>query len=101
MTIATTWLLIYTFTITIFDTDFASSVECSDVVLCGAFAVINNYPMDGPAIISNSMSLLRHLNYKQTHQTMPIWNGFHLIVLIMIGDMRRTLMVYPLMQLSS
>ena len=31
------------------------------------------------------MSLLRDLNYKQTHQMMSIWNGFHMIVFIMNG----------------
>ena len=66
--------------------DSALHVEYSDVVPCGAFAGINNYPMDGLATISNSMRLLRNLNYKQTHQIMPIWNGFHIIVL-MIGEL--------------
>ena len=33
-------------------------------------------------IISHSTNLLGNLNYKQTQQTMSIWNGFHLIVLI-------------------
>ena len=70
----------------------APHVEYSDVVPCGAFAVINNYPMDRPATISNSMSLLRNLNYKQTQQMTPIWNGFHTIVLIS-GDMGYTCMV--------
>ena len=46
--------------------DSAPHVEYSDVVLCGAFAVINNYPMDGLATISDSMTLSRNLNYKQT-----------------------------------
>ena len=36
---------------------------------------------------SNSISLLRNLNYKQTQQIMPIWNGFHSIVL-MLRDMK-------------
>src|SRR6185437_14644078 len=80
------WLLINAFTTVIHDMDSALHVEYSDVVPCGAFAGINKYPMDGLATISNSMSLLRNLNYKQTHQTMPIWNGFHTIVLT-IGDM--------------
>src|SRR5436189_3476018 len=88
-----TWLLIETFIVAILDMDSAPHVEYSDVVLCGAFAVINNYPMDGPATISNSMSLLRNLNYKQTQQTMPIWNGFHSIVL----NMDYTCMVYLLL----
>src|SRR5207249_5512351 len=78
-----TWLLINAFTIVTLDMDSAPHVEYSDVVPCGAFVDINNYPMDGLATITNSMTLLRNLNYKQTHQTMPIWNGFHL----MIGDM--------------
>src|SRR6185312_4310643 len=77
-----TWLLIDSFTIVILDMDSAPHVEYFDVVPCGAFAVIKNYPMDGLATISNSISLLRNLNYKQTHQMMPIWNGFHLIVLM-------------------
>src|SRR2546422_6077202 len=59
--------------------DSAPHVEYSDVVLCGVFAVINNHLMDGLVTISNSMTLLRNLNYKQTHQIMPIWNGFHTI----------------------
>ena len=80
--ITITWLLMNSFTIVILDMDSAPHVEYSDVVLCGAFAGIKNYPMDGLATISNSMSLLRNLNYKQTHQMMPIWNGFHLIVLM-------------------
>ena len=60
-------------------------LRCSPVwCICGH----NNYPMDGLATISNSMSLLRNFNYKQTHQIMPIWNGFHLIVLaIRVMDM--------------
>ena len=71
------------FTIVTLGMDFALNAKYSDVVPCGAFAVINNYAMDGLATISNSMSLLRNLNYKQTLQMMPIWNGFHLIVLNM------------------
>ena len=57
------------------------------ILRCGASVDINNYPTDGPATIRSLTSLLKDLNYKQTHQTMPIWNGFHLIVyvLIMIG----------------
>ena len=43
--------------------DSAPHVEYSDVVQCGAFAVIKNYPMDGLATISDSMSLSRNLNY--------------------------------------
>ena len=73
-----TWLLINAFTIVILDMDSAPHVEYSDVVLCGALVDINKYPMDGLATISNSMSLLRNLDYKQTHQMMPIWNRFHL-----------------------
>src|SRR6185503_4174512 len=76
LTIIITWLLIDAFTTVILDMDSALHVKYSDVVQCGAFAVINNYPMDGLATISNSMTLLRNLNYKQTHQIMPIWNGF-------------------------
>src|SRR5207253_11360776 len=75
------WLLMNAFTIVTLDMDSAPHVEYSDVVPCGAFAVINNCPMDGLATITNSMTLLRNLNYKQTHQMMPIWNGFHSIVL--------------------
>src|SRR5207253_7904899 len=86
MMINITWLPIESFTTVILDMASALHVEDSDVVPCGAFAGINNYPMDGLATISNSMSLLRNLNYKQTHQIMPIWNGFHLIV-FMIVDM--------------
>jgi len=78
MKIVTTWLLINAFTIVILDMDFALNVEYSDVVLCGAYAGIKNYSMDGLATISDSMSLSRNLNYKQTQQMMPIWNGFHL-----------------------
>src|SRR2546425_9396359 len=96
MTTTIIWLLIDVFTITILDMDSAPHVEYSDVVPCGAFAVINNYPMDGLATISNSMTLLRNLNYKQTHQIMPIWNGFHLIVL-MLGEIMHTWMVYLLL----
>src|SRR5204862_8181851 len=94
MTTTITWLLIDSFTIVILNMDSAPHVEYSDVVLCGAFAVINNYPMDGLATISNSMSLLKNLNYKQTHQIMPIWNGFHWIVLV-----GHTWLVYLLMNL--
>src|SRR5690349_3775625 len=75
-----TWLLRGVFTIVTLDMDSAPHVKYSDIVQCGAFAVINNYPMDGLATISNSMTLLRNLNYKQTHQIIPIWNGFHSIV---------------------
>src|SRR6185312_13985050 len=100
MTVTITWLLIDGFTIVILDMDSALHVEYSDVVLCGVFAVIRNYLMDGPATISNSMSLLRNLNYKQTHQIMPIWNGFHPIVL-MIGEiMRHICMVYLLLNMQ-
>src|SRR5438128_1344939 len=92
------WLPINSFTIVILDMASALHVEYSDVVLCGASVDINNYLMDGLATISNSMSLLRNLNYKQTHQIMPIWNGFHWIVL-MLGDMVYTCMVYLLIQI--
>src|SRR2546421_6319349 len=93
-----TWLLMNSFTIVILDMDSAPNVKYSDVVLCGAFAVIKNYPMDGLATISDSMSLLRNLNYKQTQQTMPIWNGFHTIVLE-LGKINHTCMVYLLLNL--
>src|SRR5438067_1249167 len=79
MTTTITWLLINSSVIIILNMDSAPHVAYSDVVLCGAFVGINNYPMDGLATISNSMTLLRNLNYKQTHQTMPIWNGFDCI----------------------
>src|SRR6185436_14605226 len=95
MTTTITWLLRDAFTIVTLDMDSALHVEHSDVVLCGAFVGINNYPMDGLATISNSMSLLRNLNYKQTQQIKPIWNGFRTIVLI-IGDMSYTCMIYLL-----
>src|SRR2546421_12396146 len=93
-----TWLLSNAFHIVILDMGFAPHVAYSDAVLCGAFAVINNYPMDGLATINNSMSLLRNLNYKQTHQIMPIWNGFRWIVLI-IGDLMHICMVYLLLDM--
>ena len=80
MVITITWLPIEGFTIITPDMDYALHVEYSDVVQCGAFAVINNYPMDGLVTISNSTTLLKNLNYKQTQQIMPIWNGFHMIV---------------------
>ena len=80
-----TWLLINTFTIVILDMDSALHAEYCDVAQCGAFAAVKNYPMDGLATISNSMSLSRNLNYKQTQQIMPIWNGFHTIALIVIS----------------
>src|SRR6185436_10331583 len=83
MTINITWLPINSFTTVILFMDSALHVKYSDVVQCGAFAVINNYPMDGLATISNLMTLLRNLNYKQTHQIMPIWNGFQKIVFIL------------------
>src|SRR5438105_11783737 len=95
MTITITWYLINAFTILTLDMDSAPHVDYSDVVLCGVFAVINNYPMDGLATISNSMSSLRNLNYKQTHQIMPIWNGFHLIVFMVMYI--NTCMVYLLL----
>ena len=87
MTIATTWLLIDAFIVAILDMDSAPHVEYSDVVPCGVCADIKNYP-DGLATISNSMTLLRNLNYKQTHQMMSIWNGFHLIALMVEVDIR-------------
>src|SRR5438067_1660143 len=76
MKINITWLLINSFTIVILDMDSALHVEYSDVVQCGAFAVISKYPIDELATISNSMSLSRNLNYRQTQQMMPIWNGY-------------------------
>src|SRR5207253_11420867 len=94
MMINITWLPIESFTTVTLDMASALHVEYFDVVPCGAFAGINNYPMDGLATISNSMRLLRNLNYKQTHQIMPIWNGFHLIILF-VGDMTMdTCLVY-------
>src|SRR5947207_16008263 len=96
MMIITTWLLRDAFTIVILDMDSAPHVEYSDVVLCGAFAVIKNYPMDGLATISNSMSLLRNLNYKQTQQMMSIWNGFHLTAFV-TGEKTYTWRVYLLL----
>ena len=95
MKIVTTWLLKDAFTIVTLDMDSAPHVAYSDVVQCGAYAGINNYAMDGLATITNSMSLLKNLNYKQPHQIMPIWNGFHSIVLI-VGY---TWMVYLLVHL--
>ena len=91
MKIIITLLLMNSFTTVIPGMASALHVEYSDVVPCGAFAGINNYLMDGLATITNSMSLLRNLNYKQTHQIMPIWNGFHTIVFVMC-----TLLVYLL-----
>src|SRR5206468_899909 len=95
-----TWLLRNTCHIVTLDMDSALRVEHFEVVLCGAFAGISKYPMDGLATISDSITLLRNLNYKQTHQMMPIWNGFHTIALV-IGvymDMD-TWMVYLLVHL--
>src|SRR6266480_7813249 len=94
MTTSITWLLRNPFTIVILDMDSAPHVEYSDVVLCGAFAGIKKYLMDGLATISNSMSLLRNLNYKQTHQMMPIWNGFHLTAFMIMEMNMDTRMVY-------
>src|SRR5436190_22646693 len=96
ITITITWLLRDAFTIVILDMDSAPHVEYSDVVLCGAFAVIKNHPMDGLATISDSMTLLRNLNYKQTHQMKLIWNGFHSIVLRIWEKDMDTCMVYLL-----
>src|SRR5438477_2755692 len=94
-----TWLLIMSFTIVTLDMDSALRVEHFEVVPCGAFAGISKYPMDGLATISNSMSLSRNLNYRQTQQMMPIWNGFHLIILMIIVDIN-TWMVYLLIMLN-
>src|SRR6185312_6321603 len=97
MTINIIWLLGVTFTNIIFDLDSALHVEYSDAVLCGAFVDINNYPMDGLATISNLTSLSRNLNYKQTQQIMPIWNGFHLIIFL-VGEVDLdTCMIYLLL----
>src|SRR2546421_13014083 len=96
MTVVITWLLRNAFTIVILDMNSAPHVEYSDVVQCGAHAGIKNYPMDGLATISNSMSLSRSLNYKQTQQTIPIWNGFHSIVLMIIVEIY-TCMIYLLL----
>src|SRR6185312_754125 len=98
MTVVITWLLVNPFTIIILDMGSAPHVEYFDVVPCGAFVDINNYPMGGLATISNSMSLSKSLSCKQPRQIKPIWNGFHLIVL-MIGRMKNmdTLMVYLLL----
>src|SRR5581483_6716282 len=97
MTIIITWLLIESFISVILDMDSAPYAEYSDVVPCGVCADINNYLMDGLATINNSMSLLRNLNYKQTHQMMPIWNGFHTIV-SMLRDITYHYTVYLLMR---
>ena len=53
MMIAITWLLTDAFTIVILGMDFALHVEYFDVVLCGAFVDIKNYPLNGLATISN------------------------------------------------
>src|SRR6185369_10593133 len=102
MTITITWLLIMinSFTIVILDMDSALHAEYCDVAQCGAFAAIKRYSMDGLATISNSMSLSRNLNYKQTQQMMPTWNGFHSIVLIMMMMEMNTWMVYLLIILN-
>ena len=91
-----TWLLIDSFPIVIIDMDSVLNVVYSDVVLCGVSVDINNYPMDGQATTRNLMTLLKNLNYKQHQQIMSIWNGFHMIAL-MISD---TCMVYLLGQLN-
>src|SRR6185312_10325982 len=96
ITINIIWLLIESFTTVTLDMDYAPHVEYSDVVPCGVFAGINSYPMDGLATISNSMTLLRNLNYKQTRQMSTIWNGSHMSILLM-GEMDMdTCMVYLL-----
>src|SRR5436190_13158724 len=94
-----TWLLMNAFTIVILDMDSAPHVEYFDVVPCGAFAAIKNYSMDGLATISGSMTSLRNLNYKQTLQMIPIWNGFHAVVLIW-SMKAETCMVYLLLKRS-
>src|SRR5438132_13876496 len=92
-----TWLLVNSFTIVTLYMDSALRVEHFEGVPCGAFAGISKYPMDGLATISNSMSLSRNLNYRQTQQMMPIWNGFHLIVFVILGEIK-TCIVYLLVQ---
>src|SRR6185369_10939477 len=99
MTINITWLPINSFTIVTLDMDSALRVEHFEVVLCGAFAGISKHPMNGLATIINSISLSRNLNYRQTQQMMPIWNGFHLIALGIIVDID-TCMVYLLIMLN-
>ena len=96
MTTTIAWLLPNAFTIVILDMDSAPHVEYSVVVLCGAFVVIKKYSMNGLATISSSMSLSRNLNYKQTQQMMPIWNGFHTVVFV-LSHMAYTWMVYLLL----
>src|SRR5437763_15722814 len=94
-----TWLPTESFTIITLDMDSALRVEHFEVVLCGAFAGISKYPMGGLATISNSMSLSRNLNYRQTQQMMPIWNGFHLIVLLILMGIDTWMMVYLLVHI--
>src|SRR6185369_14655094 len=95
-----TWLLTTTFTIVTLDMDSALRVEHFEVVPCGAFAGISKYPMDGLATISNSMSLSRNLNYRQTQQMMPIWNGFHLIIFLIIVDINAWMIYLQLLTLN-
>jgi len=70
MTINIIWLLIDAFTSVILFVDSAPHVGYSDVVLCGAFVDINNFPMDGLARITNSISLSRNL---QTNSPNDAW----------------------------
>src|SRR6185503_9097915 len=99
MTVVITWSPISPFTIVTLDMGSATHVGYSDVVLRGAFAVIKNYAMIGLATTRISMSLLKNLNYRRTQQTMPIWNGFHLIVLRIGGGEVNICMVYPFVNL--
>src|SRR6185503_20938885 len=92
------WLLMENSITVIPVMDSVPHVECLDVVQCGAFVVIKNYVMDGLATISNSTSLLRNLNCKRTQQMTPIWNGFHVIVL-MIKQIMQSSMAHPLVHL--
>jgi len=57
-----TWLLIDAFTIIILVMGFALHVEYFDVVPCGAYVDIKNYPTDGLATISNSMIHIRYIS---------------------------------------
>ena len=95
MTVAIIWLLMDAFTIVTLFMDSAPHVEYSDVVQCGVYVDIKNYPTDGLATTSDSISLLRSPNYKQIQQMMLIRNGFHLIVLS-IGEIMYVYMDYLL-----
>ena len=69
-------------------------MEYSDVVQCGVYVDIKNYPMDGTSNNKLLDEFIKNLNYKQTHQIMPIWNGFHLIVLMTRDMDMDTYLVY-------